>query len=213
VTRPRLTERRKAQTRREIAEQALALFMQHGYDAVSVDAVADAAGVSLRTLYRYFASKDELVVPIVAGSVGELIDLLAARPSDEALGVAVERAMGGIEPRLGRPGVSMLAQLLEGVPALGARVGFELAALEDKLAPVIRTRAGGDLGEDDARVTAAVIVACIRVALRVTAHHPATPFNVALHRAIRRAQEGAGLKNSIGARFPGRTPRPRPTRR
>jgi AcrR family transcriptional regulator len=213
VTRPPLTERRKAQTRREIAEQALSLFMQHGYDAVSVDAIADAAGVSLRTLYRYFASKDELVVPIVADSVGELIDRMAARPSDEALGVAVERAIGSIEPRLGRPGIDVLAQLLEGVPALGARVGFELAALEDKLAPVIRTRAGGDLGGDDARVTAAVIVACIRIALLVTAHQPATPFNVALHRAIKHAQEGAGLTSSNGARFPGRTPRQRPTRR
>ena len=187
--------------------------MQHGYDDVGVDAIADAAGVSLRTLYRYFASKDELVVPIVADSLGELIDRLAARPSDEALGVAVERASGDIEPRLGRPGAGMLAQLLEGVPALGARVGFELAALEDKLAPVIRTRAGGDLGEDDARVTAAVIVACIRVALRVTAHHPSTPLNVALHRAIRHAQQGAGLTSSNGARLPGRTPRQRPTRR
>jgi AcrR family transcriptional regulator len=213
VTRPPLTERRKAQTRREIAEQALSLFMQHGYDAVSVDAIADAAGVSLRTLYRYFASKDELVVPIVADGVGELIDRLAARPSDEALGVAVEAAIGSIEPRLGRPGIDVLAQLLEGVPALGARVGFELAALEDKLAPVIRTRAGGDLGGDDARVTAAVVVACISVALRVTAHDPSTPFDVALHRAIRLAQEGAGLTNSNGARLHGRTPRQRPTRR
>ncbi len=213
MTRPRLTERRKAETRREIAEQALALFMRHGYDAVSVDAIADAAGVSLRTLYRYFASKDELVVPIVADSVGELINRLEARPSDEALGVAIERAIGGIEPRLGQPGVGMLAQVLEGVPALGARVGFELAALEDKLAPVIRARAGRDLGEDRARVTAAVIVACIRVALRVTAHHPATPFNVALTRAIRHAQEGAGLTSSNGARFPRRTPRQRPRQR
>jgi len=187
--------------------------MEDGYDAVSVEAIAEAAGVSLRTLYRYFASKDEVVVPIVAEGVGELIDLLAARPMDEVLGVAVEHAIGDIEPRLGWPGVSMLAQLLEGVPALGARVGFELAALEDKLAPVIRTRAGGDLGEDDARVTAAVIVACMRVALRVTAHHPSTPFNVALHRAITHAQEGAGLTSSNGARLPGRTPRQRPTQR
>jgi AcrR family transcriptional regulator len=213
VSRPPLTERRKAQTRREIAEHALTLFMQHGYEAVSVEAVAEAAGVSLRTLYRYFASKDELVVPIVADSVGELIDRLAARPSDEALGVAVEGAIGDIEPRLGGPGVGMLARLLEGVPALGARVGFELAALEDKLAPVIRTRAGGNLGEDDARVTAAVIVACLRVALRVTAHDPSMPFSVALQRAIRHAQEGAGLTSSNGAKLPGRASRQRATRR
>jgi len=61
VARPALTERRKAQTRREIAEHALELFVRNGYSAVGADAIADAAGVSLRTFYRYFSGKDEVL--------------------------------------------------------------------------------------------------------------------------------------------------------
>src|SRR3954452_5172777 len=65
--RPTLTERRKAQTRREIAETALALFAREGYDGVSAEAIAEEAGVSLRTFYRYFTGKDALLSPIVTG--------------------------------------------------------------------------------------------------------------------------------------------------
>src|SRR5438128_1206183 len=63
--RPTLTERRKAQTRREIAETALALFARQGYDGVSAETIAEEAGVSLRTFYRYFTGKDAVPSPIV----------------------------------------------------------------------------------------------------------------------------------------------------
>lgn len=58
---PSLTERRRLQTRDAIANAAIALFTSHGFDAVSMTDVADAAGVSRRTVYRYFPSKDDLV--------------------------------------------------------------------------------------------------------------------------------------------------------
>ena len=62
--RPTLTERRKAQTRREIAETALALFAREGYDGVSAETIAEEASVSLRTFYRYFTGKDAVLSPI-----------------------------------------------------------------------------------------------------------------------------------------------------
>ena len=65
MARPTLTERRKAQTRREIAETALALFARKGYDGVSAETIAEEAGVSLRTFYRYFTGKDAVLSPIV----------------------------------------------------------------------------------------------------------------------------------------------------
>ena len=192
MARPALTERRKAQTRREIAEHALELFMRNGYSAVGADAIADAAGVSLRTFYRYFSGKDEVLVPIVSDSFGELVDRIAAQPVDEPLSVAVERAVEAFEPRLGGEGVAALAQLLIAVPALSARVGLEFAALEERMVALVRERAR-DVDEEDARVTAAIIVLCLRIALRSVAQQPPTPFDVALHRALRHAQAGAGL--------------------
>ncbi|WP_410591877.1 TetR/AcrR family transcriptional regulator [Amycolatopsis sp. lyj-23] len=54
-------ERKKAQTRRALADAALALFLERGYDQVGVKEVADAADVSVTTLFKYFPSKEALV--------------------------------------------------------------------------------------------------------------------------------------------------------
>jgi AcrR family transcriptional regulator len=53
-----LRERKKMETRRVIAETARALFEQRGFDAVTVAEVADAANVSVKTLFTYFQSKE-----------------------------------------------------------------------------------------------------------------------------------------------------------
>lgn len=56
-----LADRRSRQTRDEVFAAAIPLFVAQGYDATSMQAVAEAAGVSRRTLYRHFASKDDIV--------------------------------------------------------------------------------------------------------------------------------------------------------
>jgi len=58
-----LRERKKARTRAEIREQALRLFLVHGYEATTVQQIADAAEVSLSTLFRYFPTKARLALP------------------------------------------------------------------------------------------------------------------------------------------------------
>ena len=92
MARPALTERRKAQTRREIAETALALFARDGYDNVSAEAIAAEAGVSLRTFYRYFSTKDDVLSPIITEATQELVAAIAARPARENLATAAQRA-------------------------------------------------------------------------------------------------------------------------
>jgi AcrR family transcriptional regulator len=59
---PGLRDRKKAQTRRRIADVAASLFAERGYDAVSMVEVARAADVSDQTVYNYFATKQELVL-------------------------------------------------------------------------------------------------------------------------------------------------------
>lgn len=60
--RPGLRERKKARTRAEIREQALRLFLEQGYEATTVQQIAEAAEVSLSTLFRYFPTKAQLVL-------------------------------------------------------------------------------------------------------------------------------------------------------
>ena len=57
-----LVERRRRLLRDEIGMIAVELFASRGFDAVTVDDIAEAAGTSPRTVFRYFASKDEIVL-------------------------------------------------------------------------------------------------------------------------------------------------------
>ena len=57
-----LRERKKARTRDAISGAAIALFLERGYDAVSVAEIAEAAEVSKRTLFAYFPAKHDLVL-------------------------------------------------------------------------------------------------------------------------------------------------------
>ena len=57
-----LRDRKKARTRDAISGAAIALFLQRGYDAVSIAEIAAAADVSRRTLFAYFPTKDDLVL-------------------------------------------------------------------------------------------------------------------------------------------------------
>ncbi|UBU16715.1 TetR/AcrR family transcriptional regulator [Nonomuraea gerenzanensis] len=68
-----LRERKKEETRRRISEVALRLFDERGYDAVTVNEVAEAAGVAKVTLFAYFPSKDCLVLDAVKDDTAALV--------------------------------------------------------------------------------------------------------------------------------------------
>ena len=70
----RLVERSRQAARAEVARTGVALFLTRGFDATTMDDVAAAAGVSRRTLFRYFGSKEEVAL----GHLGGLGDELAA---------------------------------------------------------------------------------------------------------------------------------------
>lgn len=74
-----LRERKKAATRRELAEAAYEVIRDHGVDELSADAVAQRAGVSRRTFFNYFATVEASVEPIVL----EFLDDMLARVPDE----------------------------------------------------------------------------------------------------------------------------------
>ena len=94
-----LRERKKRQTREAIAHAAMALFVQHGFDAVTVADVARAADVSEKTVFNYFAAKEDLVLHGGEERRAALIEAIRTR----APGVSVRRAVPGGDARLRRP--------------------------------------------------------------------------------------------------------------
>lgn len=90
---PSLTERRKAETRMEIARAAAGLFARHGLRGTRAEDIAHAAGIAPRTFYRYFAGKEEAVAPLYAAGADRWAQAVRAAPAGLSVPEALEQAV------------------------------------------------------------------------------------------------------------------------
>ena len=74
-----LQQRRRLETAAEVSRVAMLLFAERGFDAVTVDEIAAAAGISPRTFFRYFASKDDIVLQYRRRLDERLVDVMRAQ--------------------------------------------------------------------------------------------------------------------------------------
>ena len=91
-----LRERKKAQTRSAISSAVMLLALDRELDAVTVDDIAAAANVSVRTFHNYFGSKEEALVASWRSEFEVHLDELRARPADEPILVSLEHVLAGI---------------------------------------------------------------------------------------------------------------------
>nr|BFE59720.1 TetR/AcrR family transcriptional regulator [Dactylosporangium thailandense] len=89
MTEPGLRDRKKARTRRLIAETAARLFAERGYEQVTVSEIARAAEVAEQTLYNYFPTKEQLVTDREAEIQERLTDLIRSRPAGTSPAAAI----------------------------------------------------------------------------------------------------------------------------
>jgi AcrR family transcriptional regulator len=99
-SRPPVRARARRALRTEITGQALALFSERGFDAVTADELAEAVGVSRRTLFRLFATKEDIVVAAFDNLGDEALAALRQRPAEEAPWTALRHALGAAAARL-----------------------------------------------------------------------------------------------------------------
>jgi mycofactocin system transcriptional regulator len=85
--------RRRSTTQDHITDVALDLFASRGFDEVSVDDVANAAGIARRTLFRYYSSKNAIPWGDFDAYLDHMRDLLDAMPSDVAVSDALRSAL------------------------------------------------------------------------------------------------------------------------
>src|ERR1700754_2837797 len=110
-----LRERKKADTRRALSDAALRLAFEQGIDDVTREAIADLAGVSLRTFNNYFTGKYEALAYRQTERLRRGIAVLRERPADEPLWTSLTEAMlAPLEAELGDgPWVPSRTQLVE----------------------------------------------------------------------------------------------------
>ncbi|GAA2548802.1 MULTISPECIES: TetR/AcrR family transcriptional regulator [Streptomyces] len=155
-----LRERKKRRMYRTVSDTAIRLFLERGFDAVSVAEVAAAAEISKPTLFRYFPAKEDLVLFRIADHEDEAARVAGQGPTPvEALRRHFLDGLQRCDPVTGLnddPEVLAFHALLYGTPALVARLYGYLERSEDRLAEAL----GGGL---DARLAAGQVIAVRRI--------------------------------------------------
>ena len=161
---PGLRERKRADTHARIHQAALALFARRGFEATTLDDIATAAGVSRRSLFHYFGSKEDIVLSTKAG-LAELIEAaIARRPADEPLLEMAEHALTDMAQDFQGPEARALARLIHDTPALRAGDHAKYEAIEQRMAAAMAARKGLAADDLQARVVATTAVGVLRMA-------------------------------------------------
>ena len=145
-----LPERKRLLVRLEIARAAWLLFAERGYEDTTVAEIARAAGVSRRSFFRYFSSKEDVVVGTTDALAEDVLAAFARRPAAEPPLVAIERALRpAIETRLADAAESRaIISLLRKSRTLRRALLERHARLEERLARLIAARTGADVRRD-----------------------------------------------------------------
>jgi len=148
-----LRERKKLRTRRALADAALRLFAENGFDATTIDELADEAEVSKTTFFRFFPAKEAVGIEAEAEVWTAYLSALAERPRSGTV-------LAGLHDTLATAVIGLDAswderflatrRLIAGEPALLAYVQHYRATVQGQVADCLAARLG--LGADDLRL-------------------------------------------------------------
>lgn len=189
--RPPLTEERRAAIRLEIARAALDLFLAQGVGATTGEEIGQAAGVSSRTVWRYFATKESCVRPFFSSGIDTIAAALRAWPPGQPLDEAFD-GMWEAAADLPGPDVGALVRLTRTEPGLRAVWLQTHDEAEPAFARALAERRG--LPADDARP--AIWAAMLNAALRAAVEHHADHTD---HADPPRADLAATLRTALTA--------------
>ncbi len=181
-----LRERKKEATRLALHRAAVQLSIEHGFDQVTVEAIADDAQVSRRTFSNYFANKEDAVLWTDVRRAERLVLLVAERPAGEPAWTALS---GAAEQLLAErdtdPEWNRQLRLLRSHPILLARQVATLAAAERALAEAISRRLEDDPDQDVlARLMASTLLSAVRITLQTSVDQPEREPRELLHHLL-----------------------------
>jgi AcrR family transcriptional regulator len=191
---PGLRERKKAKTRALIQSHALRLFREQGYSATTIEQIIAAADVSESTLFRYFPSKEDLVLQDDYDPV--ILEALAAQPSDvapiPALRAALASVLAGLSPRERAEQKERVALVLA-VPDLRAKMLDQFLQTTRVLADAIAKRANRKPADFAVRTVAGAVIGAMMAGLDAIADDPDADFGALVDEAMAHLESGLTL--------------------
>jgi AcrR family transcriptional regulator len=178
-----LRERKKRATRDALTRAALELFVERGYDQTTLAEIADAAGVSTRTIFAYFPSKEDILFSKMQTMCDDFAQALAQRPAGtDALTALSEFILSSAHEKTELD--HKLGQAIAADPTLSSHKRARIAQLRDVLGAAIAEDLG--VGADDLRpqVAAASLIAAFEVLERQDSGHSKTPTREDIAAAI-----------------------------
>jgi len=169
-----LREASRRTVRTQLAETAEALFIAKGFEETTVDQIAEAMGISQRSFFRYFASKDDVILDNLDRLSDELAAVVAARPAHEPEWDSLRRAFECVAERFAdrerREHGAAVQRIIEESPHLLAAYLRRLDRIQQRLTEVLLERAAarGPGGASDPVVMRAMVgaaFACLHAAI------------------------------------------------
>jgi AcrR family transcriptional regulator len=191
AARPGLRLRKAARTHAAIQRAAWELFAEHGYDATTMNQIADAAEVSPSTLFRYYPSKEALV--LTDDLDPPMLDALRDQPAGLAPVPALRAAIAAVVAGLSvdeRAAAGRRLRVMLAVPPLRAALLDQAAGPVRRLAEVLAGRAGRSPEDLAVRTLVGALVGTCLAALGAAADDPQADPLTLVDEALARLEQG-----------------------
>lgn len=159
-----LRTQKQRRTRERIVEAALALFLEHGYEATTIDAIAEAADIARRTFFHYFDSKDGIIVALQGDAEDAFRRALAAVPTHFRPVEAIHAALRGLVASYESDQAIAIDRFMRSTEMLRARKQANYERQERELFAALRERWPGQERESGLRAAAMIGIGAMRLA-------------------------------------------------
>jgi AcrR family transcriptional regulator len=163
---------KKSETRQRLSDTATAMFLERGFDAVRVTEIAAACGVSEKTVYNYFPTKEALLLDRFDGTEAALRAALAVLPPVEAALQVLDADLAAMTVRAVPPEwLSRFRDLIDSTPSLRAYQRAAFDRLSSTAAEVLAERYGFGPDDPEPRIAASTLLGLWPVYFRALRTH------------------------------------------
>ena len=158
-----LRERKRRETLRRITDAGMCLFIEKGYDSTTLDEIAAAAGISRRTFFYYFKSKDDILLSMQSGMGDMIVAAVRESPPDKRPLTAIRDAIIKVCAPISAEDMIAIDRLMRSSETVQARKQASYVQHERALFEALRERWPAPERETGLRIVAMLTIGAVRL--------------------------------------------------